>query len=85
MLSRLLGPALPRHNSKRPDILPSWEPQFLAESGTMSNNDARSSSEGASIKVKHLSYAFQDGSSGLEDVVVDLPQGSRTLLIGGRW
>ena len=85
MLSKLLGPALPSLNSKRPDILPSCEPQSLAESATMSNNDARSSSEGASIEVKHLSYAFQDGSSGLEDVVVDLPQGSRTLLIGGRW
>ncbi len=36
-----------------------------------------------SIKVKGLSYAFPDGSSGLKDVALDLPQGSRTLLIGG--
>ncbi|CAF9926884.1 MAG: CCR4-NOT regulatory complex component [Alectoria fallacina] len=35
-----------------------------------------------SIKVKSLSYAFQDGSSGLENVVLSLPLGSRTLLIG---
>ena len=36
-----------------------------------------------SIKVKCLSYAFPDGSSGLQDVALDLPSGSRTLLIGG--
>lgn len=35
------------------------------------------------IQVKSLSYAFQDGSTGLQDVVLDLPPGSRTLLIGG--
>lgn len=36
-----------------------------------------------SIDVKSLSYAFPDGSSGLRDVFLDLPPGSRTLLIGG--
>jgi CCR4-NOT complex subunit CAF16 len=36
-----------------------------------------------SIDVKDLSYAFPDGSSGLKDVVLQLPPGSRTLLIGG--
>ena len=36
-----------------------------------------------SIEVKALSYAFQDGSSGLKDVHLDLPAHSRTLLIGG--
>jgi CCR4-NOT complex subunit CAF16 len=36
-----------------------------------------------SIDVKNLSYAFPDGSSGLQDVFVNLPPGSRTLLIGG--
>lgn len=36
-----------------------------------------------SIDVKQLSYAFPDGSSGLKDVFLDLPPGSRTLLIGG--
>jgi CCR4-NOT complex subunit CAF16 len=36
-----------------------------------------------SIDVKSLSYKFPDGSSGLKDVFLDLPPGSRTLLIGG--
>jgi ABC-type multidrug transport system fused ATPase/permease subunit len=40
-------------------------------------------SDAPSIQVRHLSYAFPDGSSGLQDVSVDLPPGSRTLLIGG--
>ncbi|KAJ5092265.1 hypothetical protein NUU61_007135 [Penicillium alfredii] len=35
-----------------------------------------------SIEVQGLSYKFQDGSSGLEDVQMILPPGSRTLLIG---
>ena len=34
------------------------------------------------IKVKGLSYKFPDGSTGLKDVTLDLPAGSRTLLIG---
>lgn len=36
-----------------------------------------------SIEVQNLSYKFQDGSSGLENVSMSLPPGSRTLLIGG--
>jgi CCR4-NOT complex subunit CAF16 len=36
-----------------------------------------------SIDVKSLSYAFPDGSSGLTEVFLNLPPGSRTLLIGG--
>lgn len=36
-----------------------------------------------SIDVKSLSYAFPDGSSGLKEVFLKLPPGSRTLLIGG--
>jgi hypothetical protein len=36
-----------------------------------------------SIGVKDLSYAFPDGSSGLKEVFLELPPGSRTLLIGG--
>jgi CCR4-NOT complex subunit CAF16 len=36
-----------------------------------------------SIAVQNLSYKFQDGSAGLENVKLDLPPGSRTLLIGG--
>lgn len=39
---------------------------------------------GPSIDVQNLSYKFQDGSAGLEDVLLSLPPGSRTLLIGGR-
>lgn len=35
-----------------------------------------------SIKVQHLNYRFQDGSDGLKDVGLELPSGSRTLLIG---
>ncbi|KAF2710183.1 putative ABC transporter [Pleomassaria siparia CBS 279.74] len=35
-----------------------------------------------SIGVKDLSYKFPDGSSGLKEVFLDLPPGSRTLLIG---
>src|ERR1700726_2456147 len=33
-----------------------------------------------SISVKGLSYAFQDGSLGLQDINLTLPAGSRTLL-----
>ncbi|KAJ5731658.1 uncharacterized protein N7483_006166 [Penicillium malachiteum] len=35
-----------------------------------------------SIEVQNLSYKFQDGSDGLENVLLSLPSGSRTLLIG---
>jgi CCR4-NOT complex subunit CAF16 len=37
------------------------------------------------IEVKSLSYSFPDGSSGLKDVSLNLPPGSRTLLIGGEY
>lgn len=43
----------------------------------------RHSAEAPSIEVKGLSYNFQDGSPGLQNVSLDLPGGSRTLLIGG--
>lgn len=36
-----------------------------------------------SIDVHGLNYKFQDGSEGLKDVELNLPSGSRTLLIGG--
>ncbi len=36
-----------------------------------------------SIAVNGLSYKFPDGSHGLTGVSLDLPAGSRTLLIGG--
>ncbi len=35
------------------------------------------------IVVQNLSYSFPDGSNGLKNVALDLPAGSRTLLIGG--
>ncbi|KAI9826817.1 MAG: CCR4-NOT regulatory complex component [Thelocarpon impressellum] len=35
-----------------------------------------------SIGVNNLNYAFQDGTNGLKDVILDLPPASRTLLIG---
>lgn len=41
-------------------------------------------SQPPSIRVQNLSYKFQDGSAGLENVQLDLPPGSRTLLIGGK-
>ncbi|KAF7125502.1 hypothetical protein CNMCM5793_001741 [Aspergillus hiratsukae] len=37
---------------------------------------------GPSIDVNGLNYKFQDGSSGLTNVALSLPAGSRTLLIG---
>jgi CCR4-NOT complex subunit CAF16 len=35
-----------------------------------------------SISVRNLSYKFPDDSLGLQDVILELPPGSRTLLIG---
>lgn len=34
------------------------------------------------ISTKHLSYKYNNGSTGLADITLDLPWGSRTLLIG---
>lgn len=36
------------------------------------------------ITTKDLTFAFPDGTSGLENVSLDLPAGSRNLLIGGK-
>ena len=36
------------------------------------------------ITTKDLTFAFPDGTSGLEHVTLDLPAGSRNLLIGGK-
>ncbi|KAF2867725.1 ABC transporter-like protein [Massariosphaeria phaeospora] len=38
--------------------------------------------EAPSIDVQNLNYAFPDGSSGLQEVFLNLPPGSRSLLIG---
>lgn len=45
--------------------------------------DANGQKIAPSIDVKNLSYAFPDGSNGLKEVFLNLPPGSRTLLIGG--
>lgn len=46
-------------------------------------NGGHSKELAPSISVKFLSYSFPDGSSGLKDVALALPPGSRTLLVGG--
>ncbi|MCJ1247190.1 CCR4-NOT regulatory complex component [Trapelia coarctata] len=48
----------------------------------MSTPNGVSKEKTPSIDCNSLSYAFPDGSSGLQDVVLQLPPGSRTLLIG---
>ncbi|KAL8680560.1 MAG: hypothetical protein Q9224_000588 [Gallowayella concinna] len=48
----------------------------------MSNGVNGQTEVAPSIDVKSLSYAFPDGSSGLKNVILNLPPGSRTLLIG---
>lgn len=35
-----------------------------------------------SIEVKNLTFKFPDGTTGLRDIILDLPPGCRTLLIG---
>jgi ABC-type bacteriocin/lantibiotic exporter with double-glycine peptidase domain len=49
----------------------------------MSNSQISAAKVVPEIEVKKLSYSFPDGSSGLKDVSLNLPPGSRTLLIGG--
>lgn len=36
------------------------------------------------IATRDLSYAFPDGSKGLQDISLDLPANARCLLIGGK-
>lgn len=36
------------------------------------------------ITTKDLTFAFPDGTSGLQNVSLELPAGSRNLLIGGK-
>jgi CCR4-NOT complex subunit CAF16 len=45
-------------------------------------NGEDSSAPIPTVVTNNLSYAFPDGSSGLQNVSLDLPAGSRTLLIG---
>ena len=58
----------------------------MADSTTkQTNGDMTADANAAppSIEVNGLNYSFPDGSSGLENVCLSLPPGSRTLLIGG--
>jgi CCR4-NOT complex subunit CAF16 len=41
-----------------------------------------SSGSGPSIEVRNLNFAFPDGSSGLQNVLLNLPASSRTILVG---
>ena len=52
---------------------------------SMGTSEAVPKEQEPRIHVKSLSYAFHDGSTGLQEVTLSLPQGSRTLLIGGIW
>lgn len=36
------------------------------------------------IATNGLTFAFPDGTTGLTDISIDLPAGSRNLLIGGK-
>lgn len=50
---------------------------------SMSISNGTPKEQAPSIEVNSLSYAFPDGSSGLQNVSLSLPPRSRTLLIGG--
>ena len=49
----------------------------------MPQPNGSSAEHAPSIEIANLSYAFPDGSSGLQNVQLSLPPASRTLLIGG--
>lgn len=51
----------------------------------MAGSEANGDATAPSIKVKALNYSFPDGSNGLYNVNLELPPGSRTLLIGGMY
>lgn len=60
-------------------------PSFTSEQNPQVVMSSSSNQKPApSIEVQGLSYKFQDGSSGLNNVDLSLPAGSRTLLIGGK-
>lgn len=56
---------------------------IYSRANSMGSQNGVPKEQAPSIEVMSLSYAFQDGSSGLQDVVLSLSPGSRTLLIGG--
>ena len=49
----------------------------------MPHSNGSSVEPAPTVEVSKLSYAFQDGSPGLQDINLKLPPQSRTLLIGG--
>lgn len=49
----------------------------------MSLDDGAPAAPEPAIEINNLSYSFPGGNHGLKDVTLDLPPGSRTLLIGG--
>jgi ABC-type multidrug transport system fused ATPase/permease subunit len=50
---------------------------------TMAHWDGEFSPRPLDIAVRNLSFAFPDGSAGLQNITFYLPPNSRTLLIGG--
>ena len=56
---------------------------FLVHPSFADENMAPSAAE-PSVQVRDLTFAFPDGSTGLRDIALDLPPGSRSLLIGGK-
>ena len=48
----------------------------------MPSTNGATAEKAPSIEVNSLSYSFSDGYSGLSNIVLNLPPGSRTLLIG---
>ena len=56
---------------------------YQSQLHSMTISNGSSEVQAPSIEVNNLSYAFPDGSSGLQNVSLSLPPSSRTLLIGG--
>jgi hypothetical protein len=57
---------------------------ILSNSYSHPNNLSSPNMVAPNISTKDLTFAFPDGTSGLEHVTLDLPAGSRNLLIGGK-
>lgn len=66
--------------------LTSFHPLIIRHHTFPNNPPAKmgSNPKSPSIKVNNLTFAFPDGSTGLQNISLDLPAGSRTLLIGGK-
>lgn len=78
---------IPGSNFRLPFSIPVWYSLFekieQKQKGQSARRMAQPSQQEPSISVHGLTYKFQNGASGLNNVNVDLPAGSRTLLIGG--